>query len=232
MLHARLTRIPFGLAAILALTGMDGGCTQSELPLSSRDDGFADHYLVGTWHELEISEDGVFNSARLIYRVEFGDSGNLRITSYGDDAALGVYSGYSTRLGADKYLNARQTECPGCDDEESAMLAVDDCPFNILRYQTYLPDRIAREAANDSEEFRNTLVANANGLRGRLLFVDVMDDMVVDDAITAGKISGEANCEHCVGEGACIRAEQAALRGFVELGRDELYDNLLMLIRE
>ena len=46
------------LTVSLLLMGMDGGCTQSRTPLSPREDGFADLYLLGKWNELDINDQG------------------------------------------------------------------------------------------------------------------------------------------------------------------------------
>ena len=209
------------LTIAFLLMGMDGGCTQSRAPLSPREDGFADLYLLGKWNVLEINAQGELEAGDLAYDVSLTENGDLHILQYNDDDAIGVvYSGFSTRLKSKNYLNVRIIGCPACDEEELAELALDSCPYQIAQYTTFLPRHLATfDAGQNKDAIVDNLIEQATALDGNLLFVGMMDDDFMSDAILDELIAGDTDCETCVYESACITSHGAALQHFL-LERD------------
>lgn len=209
------------LTIAFLLMGMVGGCTQSRTPLSPREDGFADLYLLGKWNQLDINDQGKLEAGDLAYDVSLTENGNLHILQYEDDDTIGfVYSGFSTRLKSKKYLNVRIIGCPACDEEQLAALALDSCPYQIVQYTTFFPRNLATFAASHNKEASvDNLIEQATALRGRLLFVGIMDDDFISDAILDELIAGDSFCETCVHESACITSHGVALQRFL-LERD------------
>lgn len=205
------------------LTGMTGpSCTQSEHPLSSPEDGFVDPYLVGTWYSAWISEEGLLDAETVFAIVEITADGEMRVVDYeADNDAPDIYRAWSTRLGADKYLNLQLIECPGCDEDGQRAVESGRCAYIIFRYFTYLPTDVLEEEFSD-EELR-LIQTPFDAMRGDLALYQYMDNSVVKDAIEAGEVEGEAECEDCVRTGACLAADERELRQFVAPRADELF---------
>lgn len=224
---ATVLKILIVAAVALMLMGGEFACTQSERPLGSRDEGFIDYYLVGAWAEVKAEDDdwidGVWIAGELAYEAMALETGELRVVEYEDGAPTKIYTGYSTLLDGRKFLNLRLVECPGCDEEKLAKLGVDDCPWRIVRYWTFLPDETADALAASGEITREVLDRKVGELRGRLLFYEFMDDDFVADAIRGQRIAGDADCKNCVQGGACLRASVEALRDFIRREGPELF---------
>lgn len=214
------------MAVALLLMGGEFSCTQSDRPLGPREEGFIDHYLIGTWAEIEIegdSPEGEWRAGERLYEARLLDTGLLRIVEFEEGAPSKVYDGYTTMLDGRKFLNLKLVECPGCSEAKLAKLPIDDCPFVIVRYWTFLPDGVADALVASNDIGRDVLDERTSSLRGRLLFYEYMDNDIVQEAIAAGRIGGDAECENCVEGGACLRDDPEALRKFIRRSGPELF---------
>lgn len=211
-------------AITLLVTAMIG-CTQSETPLSSREEGFADLYLLGEWRGYEPDGEGGFRAGALTYDVSLTDDGDLRVVQFDDDESIDrVLSAFSTRLDGRKYVNARVIECPGCNADELARLATDRCPYQIVQYSTFLPRSLASgDLDEDDRELLEILNKQATTLRGQLLFMALMDSKYIKDVISNDVIAGTADCETCVSDGPCVAARGEDLQLFLRESDRDIY---------
>lgn len=220
MSSRRTTYVAAWLTAALFVMGMDG-CPQSRLPLGERDEGFVDPSIMGIWQDTQAEDwvqmflgEGV-TVAGNVYEARFDDSGRLIIVQYdAKGKAEVVFSGYTSLLDKRRYLNLRIIECPAC---EEAMYELDagTCPYHILQYDTELPARLTGSS-----------VGSAARPEGRLLFVGIMDEDFVAEAIEEGLIETDPACLPCVWEGSCISSEQEKLQAFVSKYDRQLYPSL------
>jgi hypothetical protein len=210
------------IALLMLLMGMGSPqCTQSEIPLGSPQDGFVDHYLIGEWQgpntdepgpngEFTIEADG---ETELVFALD----GPQQLRVYWENKE---FVGYSTWLNGNKYLNLRMVDCHDCDEEERTRLNNDTCPYQIVRYWTYMPKfLLANEPDEDIAAIDKAVKANA----GRMLFIGLMLPRFVKEQIEAAQITGEESCETCFWKGACLRASGDELRQFVKEHDLDLY---------
>ena len=130
------------------------------------------------------------------------------------------FLGYSTWLDGNKYLNLRMVDCHDCDEEEVARLKNDTCPYQIVRYWTYMPKfMFAGESDEDIAAINKAAKENA----GKLLMIGLMIPSFVEEQIASGQIAGEECCDTCFWEGACLRASEDELRQFVKEHERDLY---------
>ena len=211
------------------------GCTQSETPLSSREEGFVDYYLLGQWREYEPSGGG-FDAGSLAYSVSLDDSGDLRVVQFDDDGTVDrVHAVYSTRLDGRKYANVRVVDCPGCTAEEQARLAADNCPFMIVQYSTFLPESVATaDYDGDDRSLVDALAQQASASRGQFLFMVLMDSDFIEDAISSEIVSGAADCDTCLSEGPCLSTRGEELTRFLKGHDRDVFspDSWSVLIRD
>lgn len=209
------------LVIALLLMGMDG-CPQSQVPLSARDEGFVDPSLIGTWQGTGAQDwvqlllgTGVTVEGSSRYAASFDESGGLKVVQYGDKGqAEVVFSGFTSLLDGRRYLNLKTVECPQC---EEALYELDEetCPYLILQYATELPRRLAGSMAERDPEFE-----------GRALFVGMMDEEFVVEAIDKGLIDSDPACLPCIWEGPCMTSEQEELQQFVSKHDTQLYPTI------
>jgi hypothetical protein len=195
----------------MLLTGMGSPtCTQSDIPLGGPEDGFVDHYLIGEWRTWRTA--GGEGEKELVFELD----GPLQIRlTYANKE----FVGYSTWLNGNKYLNLRTVDCHDCSDEERDLLEGNVCPYQILRYWTYVPEFILTELS-ESES-----VAISKATRGRILIIVLMNNDFVSEQIVAGRVAGVDRCEKCFWQGACLRAAEGELRRFVVEHEMDLYLN-------
>lgn len=224
----------FLASTIFLLMGMDGGgCAQSDLPLSSKDNGFTDLYLVGSWYSVLMIGPGELGADELWYDVRLTPDGDMRIYSYNEDESVAVYSAYTTQVGPNKYLNVRLIDCVNCDDEGPQTFNDIPCPYHILRYQTFVPDDASeiQVVSDDSghEWLNSELSIRKNRFlddkyRGRLLFFRWMDGDYVSAAIEQGLVEGDPDCKECDPGVACLTSTHANLQALVAKQSDSIYD--------
>ena len=210
------------IALLMLLMGMGSPqCTQSEVPLGSPEDGFIDHYLIGEWQGAETDESDPSKGLTIEpdgeTAVVFELDGPQQLRVYWENKE---FVGYSTWLNGNKYLNLRMVDCHDCDEEERARLNNDTCPYQIIRYWTYMPKFVlAGEPDEDIAAIDKAVKANA----GRLLFIGLMIPSFVEEQIAAAQIAGEESCETCFWKGVCLRASEDELRQFVKQHGLDLY---------
>ena len=214
----RATGCLIGLLCLGAfILGAAAGCARSEHPLSSPEDGFIDPYLPGTWYEVSIHSDGTIDTPLdSIYEVTAGDDGKLQVVGLKKRGSANVYSAFSTRLGADKFLNLRDEECRNCGDLAAAAAQSDECPYHILQYTTYVPEEVTSEFRNleDAGFPAPKLEAWMDRMRGQLLFYRGLLVEPVNEAIARGEIQGDdVILDPFVTT--CIRSAGDALSAFV-----------------
>ena len=223
--------------ALPILLGMEGGgCAGSTAPLTERKDGFVDPYLVGEWYEFEDqatdSDDEKFSldnfgPGELVYRVFVNGHGELRVQNYRDGALFEEFAAWSSLLRGDKYLNLLRLDCPGCDEEQRDRRARDVCPYQIVRYHTFIPDSwvdMAREDLRNEDISEAQLQAFFSRLHGNSVGVMSMDGAHVRRAMKAGEIEAFEYCENCKSLEVCVDVSAASLAEFVQHDRDELFD--------
>lgn len=151
------------ILALLFLMGMGGppGCTGSQRPLGDRDEYRTDYYLLGRWHDLEVSDEGEFGAGALRLEVGLLDDGDLSFLLHYDEdgsyARAGAFTGYTTRLAAGKYLNLRfdvpwyvresSKSDPDSQEDVTEIFGRMPCQYLIVRYSTFIPEV---EAASES----------------------------------------------------------------------------------
>lgn len=203
--------LKLGMLTVLFCSALTG-CTQSETPLTSRNDGFVDFYLLGRWHDLDLNDQGQLITGDLAYDISLADNGDLRVLQYaGDEAEYHEYTAYSSRLDSNKYVNARLIDCTGCSEQERANIAAGHCPYQIAQYKTFLPRNLAAHFANDAgEEVANALIELSTTLRGSLVFMAGMHSDFIEGAIADESIAGDLNKD-----APCISSRDDALRDFL-----------------
>ena len=209
---------PRGLGPLLgaaAVVGLLAGCARSEHPLNSPKDGFIDTYLLGTWYEVSVDADGMIDTPHdTIYEVRIGNDEILQITGNQKTGFSNVYSGHSTRLGANKFLNLRKVECRECGDLAASAARSDECPYYILQYSTFVPKELTTELRENAEPLADVLEAWMDGMRGQFLFYRGIRDEPVRESIAQGDIEGDTVMLDPY-ESVCIRSAGDALRSFV-----------------
>jgi len=131
------------LCALLIGMGGPPGCAGSEGPLSGREQGYTDYYLVGQWHELNLSETGLFEIGPLLYKINLSDDGDLEFVAPDDESdSCGAVRAYTTQIGAKKYLNII-TDASNCDEATRSELEKLPCRTFIVQYSTFLPRALA-----------------------------------------------------------------------------------------
>ena len=208
------------LTIALFVMGMDG-CPQSQSPLGERDEGFVDPSIIGIWEETQAEDwvqmflgEGVTVRSN-VYEARLDEFGKLKVVQHDSDGKVElVFSGYTSLLDSRRYLNLKISECPLC---EEAMYELDEgtCPYLILQYDTDLPARLA-----------GTAVGRTARPEGRVLFMALMDEGFVVDAIEKELIDTDPDCLPCVWEGACISSDQERLQAFVSKYDRQLYPPL------
>lgn len=197
------------------------GCTQSETPLTSRENGFADLYLLGRWHNLDLNDQGNWVKGELAYDINLADNGDLRVLRYDENGIdYHEFSVYSSRLNGKKYANARKVACTGCSEQEQAGLAANHCPYQIAQYTTFLPRTLAAYAADEvGDEAANALIEFSTASRGQLVFMAVMNSDYIENAISDKTIAGDSEKDNAP----CITSRADALRQFVRTHDLDIY---------
>lgn len=189
------------------------GCTQSETPLTSRENGFVDFYLLGKWHDLDLNDQGQLVPGDLAYDISLTDSGDLRAIQYGEnDTDYHEFSAYSSRLNGKKYLNARLVACSGCSEKERANLAANYCPYQIVQYATFLPRKLSTYVADEvGDEVANALIKLSTASRGQMAFMASMNSDFIEAAISDEAIAGDSKED----DAPCITSREDVLRQFL-----------------
>lgn len=208
----------------MGLTG-GHGCVFSKEPLNSQEDGFADHYLVGEWHQLRVAEDQSFNPGEPVYSVEITDLGDLEIIAFGDDDAEYVYRGYSSQLGANKYINLWLMECRRCDEDDLAGTAPSSCPVLIVRYRTYLSESVISEIAAELESDPATVRERLDPYRGELLNLSYLSSEYFDNNLGDHNISVVD-----AGTDTCLASVDQNLRKLLSNPDPETFEDLLAIV--
>jgi hypothetical protein len=225
MIEKHTLRIVPMVCVALLLMGMGVRCTHTTEPLSTMKDGFVDPYLIGRWRVLEMDEDErELYADDLAYEVLPDPTDKVvRIRSFGSEGRVSVYEGYTTRLNGRKYLNAWLVDCVGCD---SAPLKDDfssDCSYTIIEYATYVPNNFVSLMTTETDLTEKEAKALFAGWRGRLLFIQYMENSFVVDAIRAGTIEGELSCDDCDSPAACITEDSEILQDFIRSHGADIY---------
>ena len=186
------------------------GCTQSETPLTSRENGFADLYLLGRWHNLDLNDQEQLVTGDLAYDISLADNGDLRVLQYDEnDTDYHEFSVYSSRLNGKKYVNARLVACTGCSEQEQVNLAANHCPYQIVQYATFLPRKLATHVADEvGDEVANALIELSTASRGQMVFMALMNSDFIEDAILDETIAGDSNKDNAP----CITSREDVLR--------------------
>jgi len=189
------------------------GCTQSETPLTSRENGFVDLYLLGKWHDLELNDQEQLVTGDLAYDISLADNGDLRVFQYGEkDTDYHEFSVYSSRLNGKKYINARLVACTGCSEQERGNLAANYCPYQIVQYATFLPRKLATHVADEvGDEVANALVELSTASRGQMIFMASMNSDFIKGAILDEAIAGDSNED----DAPCITSREDVLQQFL-----------------
>lgn len=214
----------FTLLALLVLTLGAAGCTRSENPLGSRQEGFVDLYLLGRWHAYD-ADGGRFEVGALLYDVALDDGGDIAVRAYNDEGRVDrVYSAYTTRIAARKYLNTRFVDCPDCEQQDRERQFAAECPYQIVQYSTFPPSTLAVvETDAETRELLDTLIVQSAKLRGQLLFIATMDTSYIRESMSEGTIAGDPGCDGCDGEDACISSGADVLQTYLSDYDREVY---------
>jgi hypothetical protein len=247
------------LCALLIGMGGPPRCAGSESPLSDREQGHTDYYLVGRWHEVNISDTGLLEIGPLLYEITLSDDGGLDFVDPDNESdSCAAMRAYTTQIGAKKYLNV-VTDMSDCDETTRSEFEQIPCRIFIVQYSTFLPVALAAavsaeiKAERERENWRKShpgelepiiipepgdedpaitraLLAQAERYSGNLLFYSEMDNYFVEEAIESGAIEGTNDCEECVG--ACIQLNESDLRDFVQKNDKDLFWDWQWLIRQ
>ncbi len=230
--------ITFAVLTLPLLLGMEGGgCADSTAPLSAREDGFVDPYLLGDWYEFEDDETSktddesinldTFGPGEHAYRIFVAGPGEMRVQNFREGRLFEEFAAWSSLLRGDKYLNLLRLDCPGCSEEERQQRADNVCPYRVVRYRTYIPQswiETAREDLEGEDISETELQAFFARLHGNSVAVVAMDGGEVRSAMRAGEIDGFEYCEECKSRQVCVDVESASLARFVLENRDGLFD--------
>jgi hypothetical protein len=264
-MNSRQVRITTSIVGLLAiLLGMDGppGCAGSHIPLSDRDAGFTEQYLIGRWHDLEVSDSGDFEVGQLLWEISLLDNGDLQVLSPGDesepDSNCIEFTGFSSAIGAKKYLNL-YVDASNCDEEGQAEMEQVLCRYFIFQYATFLPrdEAVSMSAKlNALNEIADWEPASENDPIPPILETEPMEDPVLTKKILsqAETFSGRLLfysemdndfVERAIADetikgtdeckdcaGACILDQPTELRAFIRDNEDQLYAQWEWLIRE
>ena len=196
-------------------------CTQSDIPLGGPEDGFVDYYLIGEWQRPKVGGEQadwwatIEPSGETEMVFDLDGPQQIRMTWNNKE-----FVGYSTWLKGNKYLNLRMVECLDCSNEKQELLKGDVCPYQILRYWTYVPELLL--AYESDSKIAAIKKANKAAL-GRLLLVALMDPSFVKEQIAAGQVAGIEECDTCFWRGVCLRAAEDKLRRFVVEHESDIY---------
>ncbi len=217
MIEKHTLRIVPMVCVALLLMGMEVRCTHTTEPLSAMDEGFVDPYLIGRWQEFDMDEDErELHAGDLAYEVLHNPADTVvRIRKFEAKGRVSVYEGYTTRLNGRKYLNTRLVDCIGCDSAPPKDDFSSDCSYIIIEYATYVPKNFMSLMATDTDLTEKEVKAFFAGLRGRLLFIQYMENTFVVDAIREGTIEGELSCDDCDKPAACITEDSKVLQDFI-----------------
>ncbi len=224
MIEKHALRIVPMVCVALLLMGMEVRCTHTTEPLSTMDEGFVDPYLIGRWRTLEIDEDErKLYGDNLAYEVLHNPADTVvRIREFGSEGRVSIYEGYTTRHNGRKYLNARMLDCIGCDSAPWKDDFSSDCSYTIIEYATYVPKNFTSLITAESDLTEEEAKALFTGWRGRLLFIQYMNNSFVVDAIRKGKIEGELSCDDCDKPAACITEDSENLQDFIRSHEAEM----------
>lgn len=202
--------------ASLLLTLATSGCVMSEVPLTTREEGFVDHALVGSWFLASPAKPPSFDKTP-DFRVSIDDKGVMTIeakannkTNRGCHTAV-LYTAYSSRLGRDTYLNARFVGCKGQPGRPRGPR--NTCGYYLVRYAVgkYLRNihgKSARVLRSLSESFPGRLGAWNDGSQGAM-----------ESAIQERRIEGRST----KGKPPCLTAAAPKLRRFVRRKKRKIF---------
>lgn len=213
-----LRMVPMVCVALL-LMGMEVRCTHTTEPLSTVDEGFVDPYLLGRWRALDMDVDEhelELDVGDLAYEVLSNPADTVvRIRKFGKEGRVSIYEGYTTLLNGRKYLNTRLVDCIGCDSAPRKDDFSSDCSYTIIEYATYVPNNFMSLMTTETDLTEKEAKALFAGWRGRLLFIQYMENSFVVDAIREGTIEGELSCDDCDSPAACITEDSEILQDFI-----------------
>ncbi len=223
----KIIRVAAVIAVAVPLLGMDG-CAQSQYPLSSREEGFVDPYLLGDWYRGYVSESGHFRPEQL--HLEIVTTGDEMRVRWHDEDQYCDLTGYTTRFRDKKYANLRLVDCSYWTATEKTAKDFDACPYHLIQYKTFMPAGLADyidESSRDPEVSKSTVITAAEAQRGRTLFYSFLWGDPLKRAIEAGELAGLAECEDCGSEGPCVQADAEDLQEFLFDRDAEMYQDTL-----
>jgi hypothetical protein len=216
------------LLALLLVSAVLAACAESQNSLQGESVSTPDSYLEGTWYFAALDDNGTLvTTTNFEYLVVRLDGDTLFIT-YHEEQKATTLQAITSQVGATRYLSMRPVEITGHNENPSDEIP-GQCPYQILRYQTYMPDplpefeyasdtisdRSSSEAANESVIRRNN-----SHMRGQLLFVDIMAPDVVGEYIEQGDLEGYLGGPFL---SPFITASSDQIRAFLDKERDSIY---------
>ena len=196
--------------------------------MSTPEEGFVDHYLLGDWYSSYVSEDGQFQPEQLHLQIT-AEGNEMRVRWYDEEQYCDL-TGYSSRIKDKKYANLKLQDCSYWIGTEKMASDFDACPYHLIQYKTFMPKGLAAyidTASRDVEVSTDAVRAAAESQRGQTLFYAFLRGDPVKRAIEGGNLAGIADCEDCGSQGPCVQANAADLRAFLFERDTELYPGTL-----